>query len=225
MTTMGKGYTDGTMTEAEVREIVTEAFAAHDMTGKRVLFITPDATRSGPMDVMFRVFYDVLGGKVAALDYLIALGTHMPMDEAALNKLFGLTAEERAGLYAKVNIFNHEWEKPETFKQIGVITADEIEAITGGLMRMEVPVTINKKLWEYDQVIICGPTFPHEVVGFSGGNKYFFPGVAGPEVINFSHWLGAVITSWKVIGTKSTPVRAVINKAASFIAFPNFALA
>jgi len=220
MTTMGKGYTDGTMTEAEVREIVTEAFAAHDMTGKRVLFITPDATRSGPMDVMFRVFYDVLGGKVAALDYLIALGTHMPMDEAALNKLFGLTAEERAGLYAKVNIFNHEWEKPETFKQIGVITADEIEAITGGLMRMEVPVTINKKLWEYDQVIICGPTFPHEVVGFSGGNKYFFPGVAGPEVINFSHWLGAVITSWKVIGTKSTPVRAVINKAASFIDVP-----
>jgi len=220
MTTMGKGYVDGTMTEAEVREIVTEAFAAHDMTGKRVLFITPDATRSGPMDVMFRVFYDVLGEKVAALDYLIALGTHIPMDEAALNKLFGLTTAERAGKYAKVRIFNHEWEKPETFKQIGVITADEIAAITSGLMCMDVPVTINKKLWEYDQVVICGPTFPHEVVGFSGGNKYFFPGVAGPEVINFSHWLGAVITSWKVIGTKSTPVRAVINKAASFVDVP-----
>ena len=217
---IGKGYADHTMTEAEVQEIVARAFAEHEMTGKRVLFITPDATRSGPMDMMFRVFYDVLGEKVAALDYLIALGTHMPMDDAALNKLFGLTAAERASKYAKVNIFNHEWEKPETFKQIGVITADEIEAITGGLMRMAVPVTINKKLWEYDQVIICGPTFPHEVVGFSGGNKYFCPGVAGPEVINFSHWLGAVITSWKVIGTKTTPVRAVINKAASLIDLP-----
>jgi nickel-dependent lactate racemase len=220
MKTIGKGYTDRTMTETEIREIVAQAFAAHDMAGKRVLFITPDATRSGPMDVMFRVFYDAIGAKVAALDYLIALGTHIPMDEAALNKLFGLTAAERADRYAKVRIFNHEWEKPETFKQIGVISADEIEAITGGLMRMEVPVTINKKLWEYDQVIICGPTFPHEVVGFSGGNKYFFPGVAGPEVINFSHGLGAVITSWKVIGTKTTPVRAVINKAASFIDVP-----
>lgn len=220
MEIIGKGYTDCMMTEAEVREIVAAAFAEHDMTGKRVLFITPDATRSGPMDVMFRVFYDALGEKVAALDYLIALGTHMAMDDAAINKLFGLTAEERAGKYASVNIFNHEWEKPETFRRIGVITADEIEALTGGLMRMDVPVTINKKLWDYDQVIICGPTFPHEVVGFSGGNKYFFPGVAGPEVINFSHWLGAVITSWQVIGTKATPVRAVINKAASFIDVP-----
>ncbi len=220
MEIIGDGYTDRTMTEAEVRHIVAQAFAKHDMTGKRVLFITPDATRSGPLDVMFRVLYDAIGEKVAALDYLIALGTHMAMDEAALNKLFGLTAEERGGKYAKVNIFNHAWENPETFRQIGVITAEEIAAITGGLMRMEVPVTINKKLWEYDQVIICGPTFPHEVVGFSGGNKYFFPGVAGPEVINFSHWLGAVITNWKVIGTKSTPVRAVINKAASFIDVP-----
>ncbi|MFN2285127.1 MAG: lactate racemase domain-containing protein [Anaerolineae bacterium] len=220
MQKIGKGYADRTLTEGEVREIVTQAFAAHDMTGKRVLFITPDSTRSAPMDMMFRVFYDAIGDKVAALDYLIALGTHMAMDEAALLKLFGLTAEEKATTYAKVHIFNHEWEKPETFKQIGVISADEIEAITGGLMRMDVPVTVNKKLWEYDQVIICGPTFPHEVVGFSGGNKYFFPGVAGPEVINFSHWLGAVITSWKVIGTKTTPVRAVINKAASFIDVP-----
>ncbi|HQE91359.1 MAG TPA: lactate racemase domain-containing protein [Anaerolineae bacterium] len=217
---IGNGFTDRTMTETEVREIVAQALAAHDMTGKRVLFITPDSTRSGPLDMMFRVFYDALGDKVAALDYLIALGTHMAMDEAALLKLFGLTATEKTTKYAQVRLFNHEWEKPETFKQIGMISADEIEAITGGLMRMDVPVTINKKLWEYDQVIICGPTFPHEVVGFSGGNKYFFPGVAGPEVINFSHWLGAVITSRKVIGTKVTPVRTVIDKAASFIDVP-----
>ncbi len=220
MYTLGKGYTDRTLTETEVREIVTAAFADHDMTGKRVLFITPDSTRSAPMDMMFRVFYDALGDKVAALDYLIALGTHMAMDDAALLKLFGLTAEEKSTKYAKVNIFNHEWEKSETFKQIGTISADEIETITGGLMRMDVPVTVNNMLWDYDQVIICGPTFPHEVVGFSGGNKYFFPGVAGPEVINFSHWLGAVITSWKVIGTKTTPVRETINRAASFIDVP-----
>lgn len=221
---IGKGYaqagTDKTLAETEVREIVAQAFAQHDMTGKRVLFITPDATRSGPMDMMFRVFYDTIGDKAAALDYLIALGTHMPMDDEHLNRLFGLTTQERAEKYSKVRIFNHEWEKPETFKQIGIIPAAEIKEITGGLMEMDVPVTINKLLWEYDQIIICGPTFPHEVVGFSGGNKYFFPGVAGPEVINFSHWLGAVITSWKVIGTKHTPVRDVINRAASFIDLP-----
>jgi len=223
---IGKGYTDRTLTETEVRELVAQAFAAHDMTGKRVLFITPDATRSAPLPLMFRVFYEAIGEQAAALDYLVALGTHMTMDEAHLNKLFGLTPEERAGKYAKIGIYNHEWEKPETFEHIGTIPAAEIEEITGGLMSMDVSVTINKMLancsnsTDYDQVIICGPTFPHEVVGFSGGNKYFFPGVSGPEVINFTHWLGAVITSWKVIGTKHTPVRQVINRAASFIDVP-----
>lgn len=218
--TIGTGYTDRTLTEAEIREIVAQAFAEHDMAGKRVLFITPDATRSAPVDVMFRVFYDAIGEQVDAIDYLIALGTHQAMDQEHLNKLFGLTARQRAGEYGKVNIYNHEWDKQETFRQIGTISAQEIEQITDGLMSMDVPVTVNTMLWDYDQVIICGPTFPHEVVGFSGGNKYFFPGVAGPEVINFSHWLGAVITSWKVIGTKYTPVRAVIDRAASLIDLP-----
>jgi nickel-dependent lactate racemase len=218
--TIGKGYTDKSLTEAEAREIVTQAFTEHDMTGKRVLFITPDATRSAPMPMMFRIFFDAIGDDVAALDYLIALGTHSPMDHMQLNRLFGLTPEERAGKYAKVNIFNHEWEKAETFRLLGIIPAAEIKSITGGLLSMDVPVTINHMLFDYDQVIVCGPTFPHEVVGFSGGNKYFFPGVAGPEVIDFSHWLGAVITSWKTIGSKHTPVRQVIDRAASLIEVP-----
>ncbi len=217
---IGQGYTDRSLPEAEVREIVARAFAEHDVTGERVLFLTPDATRSAPMPMMFRVLYDVIGQRTAALDYLIALGTHQPMDEAHLNRLFGLTPEDRAGRYAGVHIYNHEWEEPETFEHIGTIPASEIEALTGGLMSMDVPVTVNKMLFDYDRVIVCGPTFPHEVVGFSGGNKYFFPGVAGPEVINFSHWLGAVITSWKVIGTKHTPVREVIDRAASLIDVP-----
>ena len=218
--TIGIGFTDRTLTESEVRQIVSQAFVEHDMTGKRVLILTPDATRSAPLDMMFRVFYEAIGEKAAALDYLVALGTHMAMDEGQLLKLYGLTKEEKDGKYAKVGIYNHEWENSDTFKQIGTIRADEIQEITGGLMEMDVPVTVNKMLWDYDQVIICGPTFPHEVVGFSGGNKYFFPGVAGPEVINFSHWLGAVITSWKVIGTKMTPVRRTIDRAASMIDVP-----
>jgi nickel-dependent lactate racemase len=217
---IGKGYADKCLTEAGVREIVARAFREHDVTGKRVLFITPDATRSAPMPLMFRVFHDAIGGRAAALDYLVALGTHQPMDDVQLDKLFGLTPGERAGRYAGVNIYNHEWDRPGTFKHIGTVPASEIEALTGGLMCMDVPVTVNRMLFDYDLVIVCGPTFPHEVVGFSGGNKYFFPGVAGPEVINFSHWLGAVITSREVIGTRHTPVRQVIDRAASFIDVP-----
>ncbi len=117
-------------------------------------------------------------------------------------------------------IFNHSWDKPDTFTSIGSIPSDEISQITGGLLSQEIPVKLNKLIFDYDQIIICGPVFPHEVVGFSGGNKYFFPGIAGPEIINFTHWLGAVITSYKVIGTATTPVRIVIERAAEFVTVP-----
>jgi lactate racemase len=89
---------------------------------------------------------------------------------------------------------------------------------------MEVPVRLNRLVLEYDHLLVCGPVFPHEVVGFSGGNKYFFPGIAGADIINFTHWLGALITSYEMIGTKDTPVRQVIDRAASFIPRPRSAL-
>ncbi|NJN94053.1 MAG: DUF2088 domain-containing protein [Anaerolineales bacterium] len=216
----GKGYENQYLTEAEVREVVAAALAQVNLSGKRVLIIIPDGTRTAPIPQMFRLFYEYLGDNVAALDYLIALGTHQAMSESAINTLVGLTPEERAGKYARVNIFNHRWDLPETFITLGQITPAEIEEITGGLMNQAVDVRLNKMVFDYDQLIVCGPTFPHEVVGFSGGNKYFFPGIGGPEVINFSHWLGAVITSYDVIGTKHTPVRRVIDKAAAFIDRP-----
>ena len=62
-------------------------------------------------------------------------------------------------------------------------------------------------LIKYDELIIVGPVFPHEVIGFSGGNKYIFPGISGPEILHFFHWLGAVITNPRIIGNKWTPVR------------------
>jgi nickel-dependent lactate racemase len=217
---IGKGYENGYLSEAEIRELMSGAVGKVNLDGKRVLIIIPDSTRTAPIPQMFRLFFEYLGNEVAALDYLIALGTHQALSEAAVNKLVGVTPEERAGKYAKVNVFNHRWDLPETFVTLGQITPAEIEEITGGLMSQVVDVRLNKMVFEYDQIIICGPTFPHEVVGFSGGNKYFFPGIGGPEVINFSHWLGAVITSYEVIGAKHTPVRRVIDKAAAFIDKP-----
>lgn len=217
---IGKGYKHGFLSEREVHNLTAEALVQADLDGKRVLVIIPDHTRTAPTPLFFRLFRDLLWGRVAALDYLVALGTHQPMSEEALNRLVGVTAAERAKKYRDVRIFNHRWDLSDAFITIGAIPAAEIGEITGGLMRQEVPVALNKLIFDYDQLIICGPTFPHEVVGFSGGNKYFFPGIAGPEVINFTHWLGAMITSMEVIGTKHTPVRVVIDRAASFIDRP-----
>jgi nickel-dependent lactate racemase len=80
-----------------------------------------------------------------------------------------------------------------------------------------VNLTINKMATEYDHLMICGPVFPHEVVGFSGGNKYLFPGIAGQEIIDFFHWFGAIITNPAIIGNKYTPVREIVDVAASYL--------
>jgi nickel-dependent lactate racemase len=117
-------------------------------------------------------------------------------------------------------ILNHRWSEPDTLTELGVIEADEIERISGGLMREDVPVALNKAILDYDLLLICGPTFPHEVVGFSGGNKYLFPGIAGPRIINFFHWLGALITNPAINGTKDTPVRRVVDRAAGMVPIP-----
>lgn len=221
---IGKGSPDRFLVESEIRELMAAALMQTRLDGRRVIVIIPDSTRTAPIPTMFRLFHELLGGRVEALDFLIALGTHQPMSEEAINRHVGITAEERATRFAKINIFNHRWDTPDQLVELGEISEEEIAEISGGLLRQSVKVRLNKLIFDYDQIIICGPTFPHEVVGFSGGNKYLFPGISGAEVINFSHWLGAVITSYEVIGTKYTPVRRVIDRAASFIKLPKLCL-
>jgi nickel-dependent lactate racemase len=222
---VGKGSTTELLDEEQVRGLMRQALARTPLGGKRVLVIIPDGTRTAPLSVFFRILHEELGSTAGALDYLVALGTHQPMSDEALNHLVGITAQERTGKYGNVHIFNHRWDLPETFRTIGVISASEIAQLTGGLMHQDVPVSLNKLIFDYDQLVILGPVFPHEVVGFSGGGKYFFPGIGGSEIINFTHWLGAVITSYKVIGTRDTPVRQVINRAAAFIQTPTLCFA
>ncbi len=216
--TIGIGFPDQFLDDHAVESIVEEALSSLALEGKRVLFLIPDGTRSMPMPLMFNLFEKHLSGRVAALDYLVALGTHQPMSDEQLSHHIGRKVKD--GKAGESHIFNHAWEKPETFVEIGVIPAEEIESISEGRLVEDVSVRLNRLILDYDHIIICGPVFPHEVVGFSGGNKYFFPGIAGAEIINFTHWLGALITSFKIIGSGYTPVRAVIDKAASFITKP-----
>jgi nickel-dependent lactate racemase len=220
---IGAGSAGGTLAEADVRGLMLAAFERWDLSGKRVLIIIPDGTRTAPIPLFFRLFHELLGEQVAALDYLVALGTHSPMNEEAISRLVGVTVEERATRYANVRIFNHRWDLPETFVTLGSISAAETRALSDGMLSLDVPVRANRLLLDYDQIVVCGPVFPHEVAGFSGGSKYFFPGVSGPEVINFTHWLGALITSYAIIGVKHTPVRAAIERAAALIDRPKLA--
>jgi nickel-dependent lactate racemase len=207
----------GYLSEADLHLFVYRAFEPERIEGKRVLFIIPDATRSMPMPAIFSALTRTLQGRAAKIDFLIALGTHPPMSDDAIHRMLGISAEERVTTYRSIGIFNHEWQNPDALRQIGVLTEDQIAEISGGLLREDVVVTINKRVLDYDLVCIVGPVFPHEVVGFSGGNKYFFPGVAGAEILNMFHWLGALITNPVINGTKHTPVRKVVDTAAGMV--------
>ncbi|MEJ2649298.1 MAG: lactate racemase domain-containing protein [Sedimentisphaerales bacterium] len=211
-----KGIIDAEQTRKAIRDF----FASNDYTGKRILLIIPDNTRSGPIGDIFKIIFEFLHDKTKALDCLAALGTHQPMSEKQFCTRLGITTEQRKDEYASVRFFNHEWDKPGTFTSIGTISADEIENISEGLFREEVNVKVNRLIFNYDEFFILGPVFPHEVVGFSGGHKYLFPGIAGDEIIHFFHWLGAVITNPVINGTKWTATRKVVEKAASLINVP-----
>jgi len=208
-----------TLTETEVREWFAREVPASEFTGQRVLLIVPDLTRTAPLPLLFSALHDRIGATAKHVDVLVALGTHPPMPEAAIAKMLGMNAAERAagGKFANVGLFNHEWDNPQRLTMIGTLTKADTEAITEGRLSHDVPVQINSRIADYDTLLVLGPVFPHEVVGFSGGNKYYFPGISGPELLNFFHWLGALITNVGIIGVKGTPVRAVVDRATTLI--------
>src|SRR3954447_19994858 len=94
----GTGYTDRFLTADETREIVHASLDSLSLAGKRVLFIIPDGTRTMPMPQFFGLFQEMLAGKAAALDFLVALGTPQPMDDSELSRLVGVpVVDGRAG--------------------------------------------------------------------------------------------------------------------------------
>ncbi len=205
------------LTDAQIEAIIAGGVDEMRPDGGRVLVIIPDHTRTMPLPLFFRLLVRHLQPRVRQLDFIVALGTHPPLSEAALLRLVGLTAETKAAQYPDIGLFNHAWNDPQALLSLGVIPAAEIAEISQGRLRQDVPVRLNRRILDYDQLLVCGPVFPHEVVGFSGGNKYFFPGIAGADIIDFTHWLGALITSYALIGLAETPVRRVIDRAAAMI--------
>ena len=200
-----------------VSELVGNALPVEDYRGKKILLIVPDSTRTAPVGLLFKTIYDQIGKSTEALDVMIALGTHPPMSEKEICERLEISEEQRQTRYESVKFHNHEWDNPDALREIGVIPASDISKLSDGRFEMELPVTINQRLFDYDQLIIVGPVFPHEVVGFSGGNKYLFPGVSGPELLNFFHWLGAVISNPKINGHKWTSVRKVVDRAGGMV--------
>jgi nickel-dependent lactate racemase len=214
------------LSEEEVTAFVAESLGSADLDGKRVCLVVPDGTRTCPLPLLLRAAQRALTGRAREVTVVIALGTHQGMSEEHLARHLGYRPGASGETYPGWTVLNHEFERPETFRTLGTIGGERMAELTGGLMTGEsVPVRINRHVADADVAIVVGPVFPHEVVGFSGGNKYFFPGVSGQELIDVSHWVGALITSAEMIGTRGiTPVRALIDEAAAMIPAERLAL-
>lgn len=218
---------DRLLAEDVIRQTMTTGLEGQ-LKGQRVLVLIPDHTRTIPLPMLFQMLVEILHD-TKQLDFMVALGTHPPLSQVQLNHLVGISEEERNTKYRKIGLLNHEWDNPGTLTQIGTLPKAQIQEIAGNrwhpTLGGDVAVTINRCVLEYDHVIILGPTFPHEVVGFSGGAKYFFPGISAADMINVTHWLGALSGVRGTIGVKNTPVRAMIHAAAEFVPTPTTLIA
>lgn len=214
----GQGAPEKKLGLDKVREILAAGMPKELYQGKKVLALTPDGTRTCPLPMMVRALQEVLGGSCRRLDFMVALGTHPPLGKDRILDLYGI--QHTGDLWPGTSFLDHRWDKPESFCRIGTVSKEELESLSHGLLAEEVEVVINRAVFDYDLILILGPVFPHEVVGFSGGAKYLFPGISGGEFLHFFHWLGAVITCRKIIGIKDTPVRELIHRASAMVHVP-----
>lgn len=219
------GGPSSVLSEGQIRAFIAEQLSGAALDGLSLCVVVPDGTRSAPLPLLLGAVHEAVHGRVSRLTVLVALGTHAPMHPPELARHLGYPEGDVAARYPGTTVANHEWWDASTFTNLGHVSAERVGELSGGLLHEGVDVRLNRAVVEHDVTLVVGPVFPHEVVGFSGGNKYFFPGVAGQEVIDLSHWLGALITSVNMIGTRgTTPVRALIDEAAALIPSRTLAL-
>ena len=214
---VGFGSPDADLSAEELRRIVEDAIVRIG-PGARVLAIVPDKTRDDNTDILFPFATEFLKSKaVEKLDVLIAQGTHISMTAAEKQAKIGFGDGEKISDLGRV--YDHNWSSRDALVQIGELGVEQVKAITNGLYEKPIALTINKLLapGNYDHVLIFGATVPHEVAGFAGAAKYFFPGVAGPELTHATHWLGALAGIENTIGRIETPTRHLIEAAAVFV--------
>ena len=218
-TLAGAGSSSTVLTPADLRRIVRDAIR-NVPPRARVLAVIPDRTRDDNTDVLFPIISQELAVVGASrFDALVAQGTHPPMTNAEKRAKIGAG---HSPMPLVGEFFDHHWDRPSELITLGTLSGADVSSLTGGLMNREVPVQLNAHLapGQYDVVFVIGATVPHEVAGFAGGAKYFFPGVAGPELTHLTHWLGALATIERVIGRIETPTRRVIEAAADRVPAP-----
>ena len=213
----GWGYSEHAMRDEEAKSILSEAFAQWDLSKRRVLVLLPDGTRSAPIPLVFHEICEALYGRAARLDFMIALGTHREMSAEALERHLGISREQRNHRYPEIEVYQHEWKDSNALVELGRIPIDKLHAASRGVLPREVRVQINRRILDYDTIMICGPVFPHEVIGYSGSSAYLFPGISGVDLLDVIHMVEGLLTSSQVIGRKWNPARLLLDQAMEMV--------
>ena len=198
-----KGSKDTAFTTDDLREGL---YAALDKIGdrKKVLALPPDFTRyhsfAGVLTEMSWAYY-----KDKLADVLPALGTHTPMTEDQITRMFGKMPK---------SLFRpHNWRND--IVTVGEVPASYVKEQSEGRVDYSWPAQVNKLLINggYDLILSVGQVVPHEVIGMANYNKNIFVGTGGVEGINKSHFIGAAYGMERIMGRADNPVRRVLNYA------------
>ncbi len=201
-----KGGENSILTDIDLKESLIEALKKLGSGKKldKVLIIPPDFTRfHSKAGILTSIAYEYFGNKLT--DILPALGTHTPMTESEIDKMF-------PGMPHSL-FREHKWKKDLT--TLGTVPGTFVSEITEGKLDFSWPAQVNSLLVEgdFDLILSIGQVVPHEVVGMANYNKNIFVGTGGREGINKSHYIGAVYGMERLMGRADTPVRAVLNYA------------
>lgn len=198
-------YEEGPIAMSEVKRLLGDWLQAYPGELNRVLIIPPDGTRAhslaGPItNLLYRML------QPAEVKILPALGTHFPMTDEEKRAFFG----EEIPLDRYVD---HNWRTD--VQSIGTIPTDFVSEVSEGLLDFPIAVDINKELLNggYDLILSVGQVVPHEVVGMANYTKNIVVGCGGKDIIDKSHYLGAVYGMEKMMGRDHTPVRKVFDYA------------
>ena len=190
----------------ELRELVLQTLASCEQPLKKVLLLPPDHTRLNSMaGPITEIVYEKLTADGAIVDIMPTLGTHNAMTKEQLTMMFGTTIPLSA---FKV----HDWRNDVISK--GTIDGSMLAELSDGKVNFSVEVEVNKILFEgYDLILSIGQVVPHEVVGMANYTKNIVVGAGGADIINKSHFLGAVCNMETILGQTDTPVRNLFNHA------------
>ncbi|MEE9431712.1 MAG: lactate racemase domain-containing protein [Melioribacteraceae bacterium] len=198
-----QGSRNTVITSKGLKEALYEVYERMGVK-KKVLAIPPDITRYHSRAGEITQFsYDYFKEKLTNI--LPALGTHKPMTENEIRKMYGEIPLE---LFRE-----HKWK--EDLVTLGTVPSEFVNEVSDGKINYDWPAQVNKLLVEggFDLMLSIGQVVPHEVVGMANYNKNIFIGTGGQEGINKSHFLGAAYGMERMMGRTDTPVRKVLNYA------------